>query len=120
MDVHFLPRKNKQTNKQKTTKKPDLFSISWPCHTFSRLLRRCSLIYLSFPSLPSPLLKAFFCSSFQINAKYDKNVEMDVRRWIEDVVDEPVEWGAEDDAPGSAFADGLKNGEVLCKYGVSL
>ena len=40
-----------------------------------------------------------------------------MRRWIEDVLEEPVEWGAEDsDSPGSGFADGLMDGQILCKY----
>ena len=54
--------------------------------------------------------------TFQLDAKYDKSVELDARNWIEDVVEEPVEWGECDDPPGSSFADGLKSGEVLCKY----
>ena len=65
--------------------------------------------------------KPFFRSFlfYQINAKYDKDVEEDVRRWIEDVLEEPVEWGAEDsDSPGSGFADGLMDGEILCKYDI--
>ena len=42
-----------------------------------------------------------------------------MRRWIEDVLEEPVEWGAEDsDSPGSGFADGLMDGEILCKYDI--
>ena len=52
----------------------------------------------------------------QIDAKYDKSVEMQARNWIEEVVGEPVEWGKQDESPGSAFSEGLKNGEVLCKY----
>lgn len=36
------------------------------------------------------------------------------------MIGEQVEWGTEDDTPGSAFADGLKSGEVLCKYDVIL
>ncbi|XP_068755541.1 calponin-1-like [Montipora capricornis] len=51
----------------------------------------------------------------KINAKYDKDVELDVRHWIEQVLGEHVDWGTVDDSPGCAFADGLKNGEVLCK-----
>ena len=56
----------------------------------------------------------------QINAKYDKEIESDAKQWIELVIGEQVEWGTEDDTPGSAFADGLKSGEVLCKYDVIL
>lgn len=51
----------------------------------------------------------------RINAKYDKEIESDAKQWIELVIGEQVEWGTEDDTPGSAFADGLKSGEVLCK-----
>ncbi|KAK2570708.1 Transgelin-2 [Acropora cervicornis] len=51
----------------------------------------------------------------QINAKYDKEIESHAKQWIELVIGEQVEWGTEDDTPGSAFADGLKSGEVLCK-----
>ena len=54
----------------------------------------------------------------QINAKYDKDVELDVRHWIEQVLGEHVDWGTVDDSPGCAFADALKNGEVLCKYDI--
>ena len=54
----------------------------------------------------------------QINAKYDKEVELDVRHWIEQVLGEHVDWGTVDDSPGCAFADALKNGEVLCKYDI--
>ena len=36
------------------------------------------------------------------------------------MIGEQVEWGTEDDSPGSAFADGLRSGEVLCKYDVIL
>ena len=62
-----------------------------------------------------PSFRLFLC--YQINAKYDKEVEEDVRRWIENVLEEPVEWGSEDsDSPGSGFADGLMDGEILCKY----
>ena len=52
----------------------------------------------------------------QIDAKYDANVEMDARKWIEDVLGEKVAWGSDEGGPGSGFADGLKSGEVLCKY----
>ena len=53
---------------------------------------------------------------FQIDAKYDTSVEMDARKWIEDVLGEKVAWGSDEGSPGSGFADGLKSGEVLCKY----
>ena len=52
----------------------------------------------------------------QINAKYDASIEMDARNWIEDVLEEKVAWGSDEGGPGSGFADGLKSGEVLCKY----
>ena len=52
----------------------------------------------------------------QMNAKYDKKAEMDAKKWIEDVIEEPVEWGEDDDNPGSGFAEGLKSGKVLGKY----
>ena len=41
---------------------------------------------------------------------------MDARKWIEDVIEECVEWGTDDDGPGYGFAEGLKSGEVLGKY----
>ena len=33
---------------------------------------------------------------------------------------EPVEWGEDDDCPGGGFAEGLKSGEILCKYDINL
>lgn len=51
----------------------------------------------------------------KIDAKYDTSVEMDARKWIEDVLGEKVAWGSDEGSPGSGFADGLKSGEVLCK-----
>ena len=41
---------------------------------------------------------------------------MDARKWIEDVLGEKVAWGSDEGSPGSGFADGLKSGEVLCKW----
>ena len=41
---------------------------------------------------------------------------MDARKWIEDVLGEKVAWGSDEGGPGSGFADGLRSGEVLCKY----
>ena len=52
----------------------------------------------------------------QIDASYDKSVETDAKNWIEDVLGEKVAWGSDEGGPGSGFADGLKSGEVLCRY----
>ena len=41
---------------------------------------------------------------------------MDAKKWIDDVLEEKVAWGSDDDGPGSGFAAALKSGEVLCKY----
>ena len=41
---------------------------------------------------------------------------MDAKKWIEDVLGQKVAWGSDEDGPGSGFADGLKSGDVLCKY----
>ena len=84
-----------------------------PCYFFPQYrpglpLTSVALVPVSYPQQ--------CCSYIQIDAKYDASVEMDARKWIEDVLGEKVAWGSDEGGPGSGFADGLKSGEVLCKY----
>ncbi|EDO46723.1 predicted protein [Nematostella vectensis] len=53
----------------------------------------------------------------KIQSKYDTELEMQCRDWLEKMLGENIEWGVETEysRPGESFADGIFDGIVLCR-----
>lgn len=47
-------------------------------------------------------------------AKYDAQLDLEARHWMEEIVGEPFPTGSEGDA--DTFHEALKDGTYLCKY----